>query len=71
MKQTAVEFLEKELERLGVHLYDEVQDAIDKAKAMEKEHISNSMLHGWREALDPKVGSIDPNDFYNKTFKSE
>ena len=39
--------------------------------AMEKEQMSNAMLHGWRSALDPSVGSIDPNDFYNKTFKSE
>ena len=37
MKLTAVQILEQELEKLGVHLYDEVQDAIDKAKEMEKE----------------------------------
>ena len=39
--------------------------------AMEKAQMSNAMLHGWRKALDEEVHSIDPNDFYNKTFKSE
>lgn len=46
-------------------------DVLEDHKKMEKRLMSNSMLHGWREALDPSVGSIDPNDFYNKTFKSE
>jgi hypothetical protein len=37
MKQTAIEYLEQELEKLGVHLFDEVQDVIEQAKEMEKE----------------------------------
>ena len=39
MKQTAVEYLEQELERLGVHLFDEVQDVIEKAKEMESKQL--------------------------------
>ena len=37
--KTAVEYLEQELERLGVHLFDEVQDVIEKAKEMEKQRM--------------------------------
>jgi len=37
--KTAVEYLEQELERLGVHLFDEVQDVIEKAKEMDKERM--------------------------------
>ena len=39
MKQTAIEYLEQELEKLGVHLFDEVQDVIEKAKEMEKQRM--------------------------------
>jgi hypothetical protein len=37
--KTAVEYLEQELERLGVHLFDEVQDVIEKAKEMESKQL--------------------------------
>ena len=37
--KTAVEILVQDFEKLGVHIYDEVQDAIDKALEMEKEQM--------------------------------
>ena len=51
--------------------YKKFKEASTKLAEMEKERMSNAMLHGWRAALDEEVHSIDPNDFYNKTFKSK
>lgn len=37
--KTAVEILVQDLEKLGVHFFDEVQEAVDKALEMEKEQM--------------------------------
>jgi len=81
MGQTPVEWLIDEAMGLVIRymngtlnektLDDDIYKIGTKAKEMEKERMSNAMLHGWRSALDEEVHSIDPNDFYNKTFKSE
>ena len=66
MKQTAVEYLEQELERLGVHLFDEVQDVIEKAKEMEKDQII--------DAADWNVTEWQLHDgeqYYNETFNKK
>ena len=37
--KTVVEILVQDLEKLGVHFFDEVQEAVDKALEMEKEQM--------------------------------
>lgn len=70
MRQTAIECLEQELERLGVHLFDEVQEAIEKAKEIERHHIEQSFNHGRNVGRDGSPG-VDGNYYYKKTFKEE
>lgn len=38
-------------------------------KEMHKQEIVDATLYGWRRSTE--VNSIDPNEFYNETFKSE
>jgi len=67
MKQTAVEWLvEQILKEKGLVDLD-----IQAAKEMEKEQIENANIYGWRQALDESVYSLDTEQYYNKTFKSE
>ena len=42
--KTAVEILVQDLEKLGVHLFDEVQEAIEQAKEMEKKETLKRQL---------------------------
>ena len=71
MKQTAVEYLEKELERLGVHLFDEVQDVIEKAKEMEKQEAVDFAYEIADDLACGVLSKKDIEDRYNETFKSE
>lgn len=68
MKLTGVQFLLKQYTKNKGKI---TSSDVAKAKKIEKDYMSRSMLHGWRAALNEEVHSIDPNDFYNKTFKSE
>lgn len=65
MELTGVQFLLKQYTKNKGKI---TSSDVAKAKKIEKDYMSRSMLHGWRSALDPDIGSIDPNDFYNKTF---
>ena len=69
MKQTAVEWLNKEIERLttqaGIHIsWQIMDDLIQQAKQMEKEQIIEAFEH-----VDFNID--DGLQYYNETFKSE
>ena len=67
MKQTAVQFVVNELEKLtGLNLKDE--PIIEKALEMEKEQIVDAWDNGYDE-LDRATST--PYHYYNKTYKSE
>lgn len=75
--KTAVEILVQDLEKLGVHLFDEVQEAIEQAKEMEKNNTDNKVIH-FAEWLTNKHTTTlitlyeqFEEQYYNKTFKSE
>ena len=38
---------------------------------MEKQQIKDANIYGWRQALDESVYSLDTEQYYNETFKSE
>lgn len=65
MKQTAVEWLE---EQLKCKLIVYIDEAIQQAKAMEKEQIMDAHLDG-QTTWD--VTSKTADKYYNETFKSE
>jgi hypothetical protein len=73
MKQTAVEWLNKEIERLttqaGIHIsWQIMDDLIQQAKEIEKEQ----HLKTWTEALYCETGDKQAFEkYYNETFKSE
>ncbi len=70
--KTAIEHLEQELERLGVHLFDEVQEAIEQAKAMEKEQIMDAFVECWKANVPDGIEcKLDAQQYYNENFKSE
>ena len=66
MKQTAVEWLEKQFVKLestiGVH--GVMYEFIEQAKAMEKEQIMNS----WAKGVTSE-GNMTSEQYYNETFK--
>lgn len=72
-KQTAVDWLNRELERLsnqiGVNLsWAIVDDLIKQAKEIEKDEIIDSVIYGNKEPLmaDPKLLG---ENYYNEKFK--
>jgi replicative DNA helicase len=73
MKQTAVEFLVSEMNKLKMHVddseHDKVLDIIEQAKEMEKEQIINAYVYGSAYGIDVKNG-LDPVKYF-ETFKSE
>ena len=77
MEQTAVKKLELKL--LGIISFDseelrkKYKDAINQAKAMEKEQIKNSYHSGAIDGFNFRTTSISPNseEYYNENFKSE
>ena len=74
MKQTAVEWLGKELESYGDPQFckiewDQLDSLIEQAKEMEKEQIIRARQDGLDNGFSN--GSWDSNLYYNETFKSE
>jgi hypothetical protein len=41
------------------------------AKEMEIKQIEDANIYGWRQALDESVYSLDTEQYYKETFKSE
>ena len=76
MKQTAVEWLEKEFEDYGSnsHLsldWNTFDELCEQAKAMEKEQIKNAWIEATPRNI-PKYEAITrerAEEYYNKTFK--
>ena len=79
---TAVEQLVQELKKLGVLKIDDlhwteqddVNNAIQQAKEMEKEKIMNAVLYGFRQDSDGddwQGDNYNAEKYYNETFKSE
>jgi len=73
-KQTAVEWLNSEVERLttkaGIHLSWEMMDSIIRqAKQMEKEQIIEAFNDGINDECIG--GNKSPEQYYNETYKSE
>ena len=77
---TAVEQLVQELKKLGVLKIDDlhwteqddVNNAIQQAKEMEKEKIMNAVLYGFRQDSDGddwQGDNYNAEKYYNKTFK--
>ena len=73
MKQTAIEFYHLELKKILNNIIvtkeqvNEMIDALEKAKAMEKQHIIEAYEIGSGE--DPLLPNEDSEKYYNKTFK--
>jgi hypothetical protein len=68
MTQTAVEWLEFEINRRGPKEDNPPQwlkELYEQAKEMEKEQIMNAWYDGWIEVGD------NSEHYYNQTFKSE
>lgn len=77
MKQTAVEWLKKELEEYGDPQYceltwKELDELCEQAKAMEKEQILEFTRNAVRKILDEdRTNPFNLEQYYNKIFKSE
>ena len=75
MKQTAVEWLRKEIETIPnysafyTNNYQWIDSIMNEAKAMEKEQIIKAHTHGWNNAIQGNF--ISSQEYYNETFKSE
>ena len=67
---TTVEWLEEQYIKHSGNLL-EMGKAFEQAKEMEKQHIVDANIYGWRQALDESVYSLDTEQYYNETFKSE
>ena len=64
---TAVEWLEDQYFKHSGNFL-EMKKAFEQAKAMEKQQMIDSWENGYREFYD---GSSTPEEYYNKTYKSE
>jgi hypothetical protein len=62
--RTAIEILVQDLEKLGVHLFDEVQEAIEQAKEIHKAEKAKEYLKGFEDGKQYERLLL-------KTFKSE
>ena len=76
MKQTAVEWLVKELNKMidfiPIDKWDKIRDIVQQAKEMEKEQIINA--HGDEQSYLQDDGSwktIYAEEYYNENFKKE
>ena len=68
--KTAVEILVQDLEKLGIHLFDEVQEAVDKALEMEKEQIIDAFWNGDNTNCIAEQNAKEfAEKYYNETFK--
>ena len=66
MKQTAVEWLQSELNLIEENKYTSyIELKIKQAKAMEKEQIENAFNYGQFDL------GMEADEYYNETFKSE
>ncbi len=66
MKQTAVEWLVEEINKLTGLTIQMDEPIIEQAKEMEKEQIYRAGAYYFHEH-----GKLTPNQYYNQTFKSE
>jgi hypothetical protein len=66
-KQTAVEWIEYQVQQQGITHFFSIKEILQQAKAMEKEQIIDAYYY------DPNCDEIkdDGEQYYNKTFKSE
>ena len=74
MKQTAVEWLEKQFVKLEstIGVYGVMYELIDQAKEMEKEQIIDAFGVGCQVESTRLIGYQDiADEYYNETFKSE
>ena len=76
MKQTAVEWLRKELETIPnystfyTNNYQWIDSIMNEAKEMEKEQITEAHTFGY--VIGGGKGDLyNPEQYYNETFKSE
>jgi len=74
MKQTSVEWLQKQLECFGNKhelqmSWATVDELLEQAKAMEKEQIIDAAADHCYPTCE--LARIDAEQYYNKTFKSE
>ena len=72
MKQTAVEWLAKELESYGDPqickiTWEDLDSLVNQAKAMEKEQIKDA----WFDGVTSWDSEKEVEDYINETFKSE
>ena len=77
MKQTAVEWLGKELESYGDPQFckiewDQLDSLIEQAKGMEKEQMKDAFVECWKSNVPDGIEcKLDAEQYYNETFKSE
>ena len=74
MKQTAVEWLVKELNKIidfiPMDKWDEIRDIVQQAKEMEKENIKQAYNDG-KAAVIHIENNMSLDEYYDKTFKNE
>ena len=68
MKQTAVEKLVEEINKLTGLTIQMDEPCVQQAKEMEKEQIGNAYVYGSAYGIDLENG-FSPNNYYNETFK--
>jgi hypothetical protein len=67
MKQTAVEWLVKQLE--GVYESDYLNKLVEQAKEMEKEQIIKAHTNGWNKGIQNEL--ITSQEYYKETYESK
>ena len=74
MKQTAVEWLVKELNKMidfiPMDKWDKIRDIVQQAKEMEKEQIMQAYNDGKAAVINIK-NNMSLEEYYDKTFKNE
>jgi hypothetical protein len=71
MKQTAVEFLFREMERMQYFIGNDLYHAYEEAKEMEKEQIIDAYDSGLFDGSMDDINDRLYKQYYNQTFKSE
>jgi hypothetical protein len=51
--------------------YPKIFEVLESKLEMEKQQIEDANIYGWRQALDESVYSLDTEQYYNETFKTE
>jgi HEPN domain-containing protein len=70
MKQTAIEWLEEQMETWGHFPRWMRDDIVKQAKEMEKEQIINAYWDGYIKPYSQEM-ITEAEQYYNETFKSE